>query len=194
MQNEFSPSPRDTLLSKFVLVLPFLIVAIIAGFLWAEWRNRPARPTEVTWTGALKENARIEREFNLVFPVMSGEWLTEKRIIRGFESERQEIQSCLEAFMVGPKDANNRLPGAERITVDGVYLDGRQGLIVDLKPLVHPLNLGGIQAEIAFIGALTQTVRINFPDLNWMIILVDGEMRETLAGHIDIRDPFLLNG
>lgn len=189
MQNEFSLEPRETLRSRFFVTLPFLIVAIIAGFLWAEWRNRPSRPTEVTWTREQVQNPNIEREFLITYPDFVDGNVSERRIIRGFESERQEIQNCLEAFLSGPTGVTVRFPGLERVTVAGVFLDGRNGVIIDFKPLVKPLNLGGVNSESLFISALVRTLKSNFPDLRSVMMLIDNQVSETFAGHIDIRDP-----
>ncbi len=192
MQNELESQPRDTFFSKLIIIMPFLVFAVVAGFLWAEWRNSPSRPTEVTWTEEQAKNPRIERDLMMLFPDGEGEWVSEKRVIRGFESERQEIQYCMEAFLTGPQGSGNHLSGIDRVTIAGVYLDGRNGLIIDLNPVSRPLNIGGVSAESTFIMALIHTIRANYPQLEWMMLLIDGEVRDTLAGHLDIREPFML--
>ncbi len=191
MQNDLNHETHEPITGKILIALPFVIAAIVAGYFWAEIQRRPARPAEVTWSVERSDGVRVERELALLYPTLDGEWVTEKRTIRGFESERQEIQFCLEAFVAGPSRTEEAyLPGRGRININGAYLDGRGGLIIDLKTDAYPLNIGGVNAEHRLIQSFLHTIRSNYPAISNVLFLINGQNAETLAGHIDIRRPF----
>ena len=50
----------------------------------------------------------------------------------------------------------------------------------------HP---GGSLSELLTVYALVDSVSANFPHLRQVRLLVDGQPRETLKGHIDISQP-----
>ena len=50
------------------------------------------------------------------------------------------------------------------------------------------VNFGG-RDEMLTISCLTNTFLANFPGFDSLQILIEGEKRETLAGHIDISQP-----
>jgi hypothetical protein len=190
MQNELNQETREPRTGKFLIALPFVLAAVIAGYLWAETQRRPSRPSEITWSIERSEGARVERELVLLYPTADADWHTETRVVRGFESERQEIQFGLEAFLAGPSEMGAILPGRGRLSLDGAYLDGRGGLIIDLKTDTFPLNIGGVNAEYQLIQSFMNMIRSNFPAVSSVTFLLNGQSEETLAGHIDIRRPF----
>lgn len=190
MDDETAPRPREALTSRIIIALPFILVAIIAGYFWAEWQRKPSRPAEVTWSGERSLYSHVERELTLIYPSTDGDWIAEHRTIRGFETERQEVQFCLDAFLNGPVSPEGRLPGRERMRIAGVYLDGKNGIMIDLETDYEPLNIGGIHAEYSFIQSLLQTVKSNYPSLKEIRLMVNGSVQDSLAGHIDIRKGF----
>ncbi|MGB3975042.1 MAG: hypothetical protein WBM02_01985 [bacterium] len=192
MDTELTPQTRSTMTSRLIIALPFVLVALLAGYVWAEWKRKPSRPDYVTWTENQSAFSRVERELSLVYVSVNGQWVTESRTIRGFETERQEIQSCLETFLAGPNSLEARLPGRESIQVGGVYLDGKGGIIINFETQSDVLNMGGIEAEYSFIQSLIQTIKANYPSIKMMQLMVNGSIVETLAGHFDIRGSFYL--
>lgn len=194
MPEELNPVPADSRYRGWIVALPFILVALIAGYFWAEWKSRPSRPDEVTWDVSTHQMVRTERELTLYFPGVSEQWQTELRTIRGFDTERQEMRKCMEVFFEGPvRDKTATLPGLGRISVSGVYLDGRGMVVIDLLNKTDDvLNLGGIQSEYVLLQAIRQTLRANYPDVHSLRILVGGASQDTLAGHIDIRRPIQL--
>ncbi len=192
MDAELTPQPRSTITSRIIVALPFIVVALLAGYVWAEWHRKPSRPDYVTWTKSQSAFSRVERDLTLVYLSANEEWVTESRTIRGFETERQEVQSCLETFLGGPVSAEARLPGKELIQIGGVYLDGKGGIIINFETQAEILNMGGIEAENVFIQSLIHTIKSNYPSIKHMQLIVNGSVAETLAGHLDIRGLFYI--
>lgn len=193
MPEELNPQPAESRTHMILVIVPFIVVALVAGYFWAEWKKSPSRPTEVTWRAADPVGHRAERELTLFYPGSDGGWVTEQRIVRGFESTRQEMHKCLEIFFQGPFSGALRFPGQGRLVVGGVFLDGRGMLILNLDIAEgETVNLGGVQAEYRLIQAIEKTVHANFPDVARLRLMVGGQLRDTLAGHIDIREPLEL--
>ncbi len=72
--------------------------------------------------------------------------------------------------------------------VRGVFLGGKKELYVDLSPeaLKHP---GGSLDETLAVYTLVNAVTANLPDVTAVQILIDGKEVDSLAGHLDLREP-----
>jgi spore germination protein GerM len=72
--------------------------------------------------------------------------------------------------------------------VRSVFLGGRKELYIDLSPeaLKHP---GGSLAETLAVYTLVNAVTANLPDVTAVQILIDGKEVDSLAGHLDLREP-----
>lgn len=124
----------------------------------------------------------------LLFPSPDDEFLhVEKRHAILISAPEERAAQCLEELFRGPS------PGLLAAAPDGVHL--RQVFIlpdgtawVDLSPEVLKLA-GGSAAELQTIYAIVDTLALNVPPIQRTGILVDGEPRETLAGHISLARP-----
>ena len=56
----------------------------------------------------------------------------------------------------------------------------------DDLPLDHP---GGSAAEIETIRSIVATIGVNFAGVDRVRVLVEGDVAETLAGHMDLSRP-----
>lgn len=68
------------------------------------------------------------------------------------------------------------------VTGGGVYLNMNRNL--------QDRHVGGLDAELATVTALINTILLNFKEITYVQILVEGAEIETLAGHVDCRKPF----
>lgn len=68
------------------------------------------------------------------------------------------------------------------VTGSGVYLNMNRNL--------QDRHVGGLDAELATVTALINTILLNFKEITYVQILVEGAEIETLAGHVDCRKPF----
>ena len=68
------------------------------------------------------------------------------------------------------------------VTGSGVYLNMNRNL--------QDRHVGGLDAELATVTALVNTMLLNFKEITYVQILVEGAEIETLAGHVDCRKPF----
>jgi hypothetical protein len=72
--------------------------------------------------------------------------------------------------------------------VHGVFMGSHGELYVDLTPEVlhHP---GGSLDETLAVYAIVHAVTSSLPDVTSVQILIDGKEVDSLAGHIDLREP-----
>lgn len=187
MVNELNPQWSEKRAFRVLLLAPFVLVALYAGYLWAEWKKQPTRPTEVTWQRGETRQSQSIRELTLFYPGSEGKWSSEQRMIRGFETVRQELRDCVKVYLEGPTDPAAYLPGDGNLAVHGILLDGRGNIYLDLSHRSRkPLNVGGIQGEFDLIQGFSRTVHANYPEFTRMFFLINGNRVNTLAGHIDV--------
>ena len=177
--------------SRVWIYLPFILVAIGCGLGWALLHQEPAERIAQFSDETIHSTRMHRREIHLYFPSdTSGDWITESREITGFDKERQEIVRSLASLLAGP-DRNGRNIFADRVKVNGVYIDSEHTVYIDFSYLSESRNLGGIEMEIAAIESILKMIQANFPTIVAVQFLIDGSEAQTFADHIDIEKPFL---
>ena len=74
-----------------------------------------------------------------------------------------------------------------------MYLAGDGNLFVDLSGDVTTEHSGGSLDELLTVYALVNALTTNVHEVTAVQILVDGREVDTLAGHIDLRQPLTPN-
>jgi hypothetical protein len=69
------------------------------------------------------------------------------------------------------------------------YVTDRGDAFVDLSPEVTSRHPGGSTAELLTVYAVVNSVTANLPTIRRVQILINGQEADTLAGHIDLRNP-----
>ena len=68
----------------------------------------------------------------------------------------------------------------------------QEGVVcVDLSREIQDEHLSGARAEISTVYSIVNSLTYNFESVKKVIILVDGNEKETLKGHIDISRPLI---
>jgi hypothetical protein len=86
-----------------------------------------------------------------------------------------------------PEGYVSAIPGGT--TIRSVFLGPKGELYVDLSPDGLLGHVGGSLDEALAVFAIVNAVTVNLPDVNAVQILVDGKEVDSLAGHIDLREP-----
>jgi hypothetical protein len=93
----------------------------------------------------------------------------------------------------GPRQ-EQLLPTIPRGTrVLGLYMDRWGTAYIDLSHELVSGHLGGTMEEMATIFSLVNSLTVNLPDIKRVHILVDGDERETLKSHLDLRRDYTQN-
>jgi spore germination protein GerM len=61
---------------------------------------------------------------------------------------------------------------------------------VDLTPNIYTDHPGGTTSELFSLYSIVNSLILNIPEIKMVKILIDGREALTLAGHIDLRNPF----
>jgi hypothetical protein len=86
-----------------------------------------------------------------------------------------------------PEGHASAIPGGT--TIRSVFVGSKGELYVDLNPDGLLGHVGGSLDEALAVFAIVNAVTVNLPDVKAVQILVDGKEVDSLAGHIDLREP-----
>lgn len=81
----------------------------------------------------------------------------------------------------------------EATTLRALFLTDRGEAFVDLSRDVRSRHPGGSLDELFTVYAIVNVLTVNLPAVTKVQILVDGKEVDTLAGHIDLREPLARN-
>jgi spore germination protein GerM len=105
----------------------------------------------------------------------------------GTATQAQEIMAAQLAPAAEPL-ASAIPPGT---TLRALYVTARGQAFVDLSREVATAHSGGSTDELLTIYTIVTVLTANLPAVTSVQILIDGHEAETLAGHVDLRRPFL---
>jgi len=178
-------SRRVLLLSVIVVVaVVFLAIFFITLF---DYIYPPAAGKH---TAAKK---RDKQEVTLFFSDANERFLVpEKRFIPKEKEPEAQAREMIQALIAGSKTGLvNTFP--EKAELQGVKKEGEDILSVNFKESLVANHPGGSAAEMATVYSLTNTLTTNLPAIKRIRILIGGKERESLKGHIGLRNPFMMN-
>ena len=178
-------SRRVLLLSVIVLVsVVFLAIFFITLF---DYIYPPAAGKH---TAAKKKD---KQEVILFFSDANERFLVpEKRFIPKENEPEAQAKEMIQALIAGSKTGLvNTFP--EKAELQGVKREGEDMLSVNFRESLVANHPGGSAAEMATIYSLTNTLTTNLPVIKRIRILIGGKERESLKGHIGLRNAFMMN-
>jgi spore germination protein GerM len=120
----------------------------------------------------------------------SGLLLTEERTFPHPETPAEFARMIVSGLLGGPeKDGVRTLPSEGALRALYVMKDGTA--IVDFTKEIKDKHPGGVRCEYAAVMSVVLSLTANIPDIKRVTILIDGKEAETLAGHIDLGEPFV---
>ena len=178
-------SRRVLLLSVIVVVfVVFLAIFFITLF---DYIYPPAAGKH---TAAKK---RDKQEVTLFFSDANERFLVpEKRFIPKENEPEAQAREMIQALIAGSKTGLvNTFP--EKAELQDVKREGEDILSVNFRESLVANHPGGSAAEMATVYSLTNTLTTNLPAIKRIRILIGGKERESLKGHIGLRNPFMMN-
>lgn len=159
---------------------PIIVIAsltLIAGIIilaWLSGRPAPMDTIDVAIYFSDEEGLYLKAE--------------KRRIEKGGLSD--EARAALDELFEGPEKTSlgNTLPEGARLL--SVKIDGQTAFVDLSKELIqnHP---GGSTGEILTIYSIVNTLTLNFPEIKDVQLLVEGQKKDTIAGHIDVTTPLV---
>jgi spore germination protein GerM len=170
-----------------------LLAVLVVAFFRTSGREQIRRSEDVSSSSASVQNT-AEKQMKTVSLFFlreeDGLLVPEEREIAADASLVREAKEVISELIKGPRgDLVSPLPpetklGQLFITKDGTaYVDVSKDLVDS-----HP---SGTAAEISTVYTIVNSLTYNFKPIKKVFILIEGEERETLGGHISLDRPFL---
>jgi hypothetical protein len=101
-------------------------------------------------------------------------------------------KQVLNTLLAGPVDTELRtVPSDAALLAFYLLPDGTA--IADFSEALGTSTPSGIQSEQMAVDSITRTLEANVPKVHRLKILIHGQEVETLAGHLDLSQAFLVN-
>jgi Sporulation and spore germination len=181
--------PRHLLIAVAVL-----LVLVVAMGIYARHMRRQARqlepsaanalpvvppasgPTETVTLYVADDNAGTLRPISAQIPLPGGR-----------QQRAEELLRALLRIYQQP-DAPHPLP--PQADIRSIYLVEPGAAVIDLNAAFADQHRSGILSEQLTVNSLVETLALNVPGIQRVNILVEGKMRDTLAGHADLTESF----
>ncbi|MFC2160281.1 GerMN domain-containing protein [Acidobacteriota bacterium] len=175
-------------LGVFFAVFVILIVLLFTGGIEKTKKlPLPSIPEPDTSFEEIPEPKKI----TLYFPSeVDGLLHGEEREILSTSSLIFEIKQTIEELLIGSENGYiSPFPPGSKLREVFMIEDGI--VYVDFSKEIQDEHLSGTTAEISTVYSVVNSLAFNFKSVKKIFILVDGNEKETLKGHIDISRPLV---
>ena len=173
-------------------ILAALVAAVLTAWITVAVRRRSARPQQTASTTAAPApapSAGRKIKAKLFYVSMDGTKLTgvDKEVAYGDGASAQAQEIINEQLTPPPAPYVSAIPPGTKLRA--IYLSGKGEAFVDLSKEASSAHTGGTQDELLTIYSIVNALTTNLPAVTSVQLLVDGKEVDTLAGHIDLRQP-----
>lgn len=162
----------------------WLVFAVLPRFL-----TTPQQPAAAPSPASATEEAR-KIKATLFYVSDDGlELVPVAQDVRYGATPAEQAAAIVEAQIAPPVGAmvSAIAPGTK---LRAVYLGSRGEVYLDLSAEASRNHAGGAQNEALAVFAIINAVTANLPSVTGVQILIEGQEVDTLAGHVDLRQPF----
>ncbi|MGD0213445.1 MAG: GerMN domain-containing protein [Terriglobales bacterium] len=103
---------------------------------------------------------------------------------------QQRAEELLRALLRIYQQPGSPHPLAAASDIRAIYLVAPGAAVIDLNAAFADQHRSGILGEQLTVSSLVETLGVNVPGIHRVHILVEGQPRDTLAGHADLTDSF----
>ena len=174
----------------FVIAIAVLLIAVLAltGYAWHMRKTAASSPVASTDTRPLAPPIAGPSEQVTLFVAHDndGSLRAESAQIpmpSGRQQRAEELLRALLSIYLDKSSPHVLGPGAE---VRAVFLVDPGVAVIDLNSAFADKHRSGVLVEELTIASLIHTISANTPGIQKVKILVDGNERDTLAGHADL--------
>lgn len=180
-------------------VLAAALLLVIGGLAWWWQAGRGGGRAARRGAAVGAAGAATERHaFDLYFPASGGGLRSERRELQVSEAPKDRIRKVLEALLAGPAAAPGASPAGlvrplpPEVNLGSVELSADGTAFVDLRwPDREDPPESGSTEEIQRVYSLVDSLALNVPQVNRVVLLWNGTQRITFSGHLDTSRPLL---
>ncbi|RJP74426.1 MAG: hypothetical protein C4532_02460 [Candidatus Abyssobacteria bacterium SURF_17] len=177
------------------VVLWTAVVILLVGFGWRLLRELVPGPEPTTVVPPLPSVAPPPSEQEITLYFADGETLalrSEKRRTRLGSETAGNCATIISELIRGPRSPtlSSTIPSDAQLL--GAYQLG-DTLVLDFSRELQTNHSGGSAGELLTVYSIVNTLAENIHGISRVQILVEGNEVETLAGHLDLREPLSPN-
>jgi hypothetical protein len=174
-------------MKKILLILSgVLLVGILVGY-GTSWYFQQSQKTPEQLPVVVTEEI-TSREIQLYFTAPAGDFLVaESYEIPACDQDSDCIRSLLDGLINGSRQGNLPvLPKETQVVTVEVINDLVR---IDFSRQLVDFHPGGSLSELLSVYSLINSINENFPYIRQLQIVVEGEVEQTLKGHVRIDQP-----
>ncbi len=182
--------PRAKLIVAAVLFIALAALVFVFFRTGARESLRSAAGAQTATEVEAPAPGRDLKTVTLFFPrEEDGLLIPEEREIASDPAPSREAEQTLGELIKGPRgDLVSALPPETRLARLFITRDGTA--YADFSRELADRHPSGTDAEMATVYSIVDTLAFNFPSIKKVFLLIDGEERETLAGHLSLDRPY----
>ena len=174
----------------FVIAIAVLLIAVLAlsGYAWHMRKTAASTPVASTDTRPLAPPVAGPSEQVTLFVAhdTDGSLRAESAQIPMPSGRQQRAEELLRALLSLYLDKSSPHVLGAGAEVRAVFLVDPGVVVIDLNSAFADKHRSGVLVEELTIASLIHTISANTPGIQKVKILVDGNERDTLAGHADL--------
>ena len=176
----------------FVAGVLLFTLALVA-FWW--WRRGPEEEAALpTGRPIVESTAEASLLADLYCPGSGGRLYAERREVQAVGRIEGQISVLINELLRGPEGGGLYPPLPSGVEVAGVHLLADGVAYIDLTPPEDSGALSwGSKREILAVYSLVDSIILNFPEVEAVILLWNGRQQPTFAGHLDTTRPLVAN-
>ena len=175
------------------VVLGLALLLLVGGLAWWLLAGKEEAPGGKPIAEGEAAGPGEPVQFTLYFPADGGALGAERRELQVTESPRDRARKIVQALLAGPKAGGLYRPFPDGVRVESVLLaDGV--LYMDLVWDGHEEPpASGSTEEMQRVFSIVDSICLNIPEAQRVVLLWNHFQRDTFAGHVDLSRPIAPN-
>ncbi|MEW6078608.1 MAG: GerMN domain-containing protein [Thermodesulfobacteriota bacterium] len=182
-------------MDKTKLIVYAVVCSLLTGIaVYGLMMVVPGKPTLPASRPAREKNRHGKIDVYLYFGLSADTLLVaEKQVINGAADPATFSKNIIDALIAGPVDKNLVRTMPEGTVCRAIYLTEDSTAYVDFSASIRDKLPGGSESELLAIYSIVNSLILNVDQVKKVKILIEGNEVNTMAGHIDLRQPFSAN-